>query len=93
MERVCEYNRAVVCDRDVCYHCGWDPEVAEERLAEISGERLFKVPFTGFCEVWARSPEEAAEKAEDIEKQFFAHYDYGDPTRVTKEDEDEDELD
>jgi hypothetical protein len=92
MERECQFNRAIVCDSDECYHCGWDPEVAKARSA-AGCEKLYKVPFTGFCEVWARSPEEAAEKAEDIEKQFFAHYDYGDPTRVTKEDEDEDELD
>lgn len=89
MERVCEYNRAVVCDRDVCYHCGWDPEVAEERLVEITGERLFRVPFTGYCEVWAKTKREAAEKAEVIEQQFFAQYDYGDPVCVKKEEENE----
>ena len=29
MERVCQFNEAVVCDRKECYHCGWDPEVAK----------------------------------------------------------------
>ncbi len=52
-------------------------------------EKRYKVPFTGYCEVYARSPEEAADMAEDIEKQFFAHYDYGDPICLEKEEEDE----
>ena len=38
--------------------------------------------------MWAKSPEEAAEKAENIDQQFFAHYDYDDPVCL-KEDEDE----
>jgi hypothetical protein len=50
---------------------------------------LYKVPFTGYCEVFANSPEEAAKKAEDIPQQFFAHYDYGDPECLEKEEEDE----
>lgn len=91
MERVCDFNREVVCDRQECYHCGWDPEVAQERLREIQGAipKRYKVPFTGYCEVWARNSEEAAEMAEDIEKQFFAHYDYSDPICLEKEEEDE----
>ena len=80
MERICQYNEGVICDSDECYHCGWDPKVAKARLREIEGLKLYKVPFTGYCEVWATSPEEATEMAEDIEKQFFAHYDYGEAT-------------
>lgn len=93
MERVCQFNDAVVCDSKECYHCGWDPEVANARkealVREVSGRKLYKVPFTGYCEVWAKSPEEAAEKAEDIEQQFFASYDYGDPVCLSKEEENE----
>jgi hypothetical protein len=84
MERICQYNEEVICDSNECYHCGWDPEVAKARLEDMTSQKLFRVPYTGYCEVWAISPEEAAEKAQDIEKQFFAHYDYGDPVRVEK---------
>lgn len=92
-ERVCQYNDAILCDSDECYHCGWDPEVAkarqEELLREVTGMKLYRVPFTGYCEVWAKSPEEAAEKAENVELQFFAKYDYGDPICLEKEDTNE----
>ena len=47
-------------------------------------EVLYKVPFTGYCEVWATSPEEAVEKA-DNEQAFFAHYDFGEPICLEKE--------
>ena len=51
--------------------------------------RKYTVPFTGYCEVWADSPEEAAEKAEAVKQQFFAHYDYDDPICLEKEEENE----
>jgi len=93
MERICQYNEAIICDSDECYHCGWDPEVAKKRqetfIKKMTEEKLYKIPFTGYCEVWATSPEEAAEKAEDTEKQFFAHYDYDEPICLEKEEEDE----
>lgn len=95
MERVCQYNEEIICDSAECYHCGWDPEVAKQRQEElvkaVTGLKLYTVPFTGHCEVWAKSPEEAAEKAEDIEKQFFAHYDFGEP--ICSEEEEENEVD
>ena len=91
MERDCPFNMAIICDSEECYHCGWDPKVAQKRQEDFvknwGVEKLYKIPFTGYCEVWATSPEEAADKAEDIEKQFFAHYDYGDPIRLDKEEE------
>ncbi len=94
MERVCQYNEDVICDSAECHRCGWDPKVAKERLESIvrkeSGQKLYKVPFTGYCEVWANSQEEAAEKAEDIKQQFFASYDFGDPECLEKEDENDD---
>ena len=93
MERVCQFNSEIICDSAECYHCGWDPEVAKERKNEIfekvNSQKLYKVPFNGYCEVWAKSPEEAAEKAENIEQQFFAHYDYGDPECLSKEEKNE----
>lgn len=52
-------------------------------------EKLYKVTFTGYCEVWASSPEEAADKADSIEQQFFAHYDFDEPVCLEEEDEDE----
>ena len=89
MERTCQYNAAIDCDGPECYHCGLDPEVAQARLVAITSEKLYKVPFTGYCEVWAKSPKEALDKAEDIEQQFFAHYDYYDPICMKMEGEDE----
>ena len=52
-------------------------------------EKKFTIPFRGYCEVWANTPEEAEKKA-DNDEMFFAHYEFGEPT--CKE-EDEDELD
>lgn len=89
MERTCDYNIGIICDSEECYHCGWDPEVAKARLEAMTFEKHYKIPFTGYCEVWAKSPEEAADKAEDIEKQYFAHYDYGDPICLEKEEKNE----
>ena len=32
----CRFNRNITClDPSECDHCGWDPEVAEARLARI----------------------------------------------------------
>ena len=88
MERACQYNDGVVCDSSECYHCGWDPAVGRERLKALSISKLYKIPFTGYCEVWAESPEEAADKA-DNDEMFFVHYDFGDPISTAKEDDDE----
>lgn len=38
MERICDYNPEIICDSKECYHCGWDPEVAERRIAKIKEE-------------------------------------------------------
>ena len=93
MERTCQFNIEVVCDRKECYHCGWDPEVAkarkEEFVRKLTGQKLYKVPFTGYCEVWANTPEEAAEMAETVERQFTASYEYGEPICLEKEEENE----
>ena len=91
---ICQFNNACRCDIPECDKCGWNPTVAKRRIRKAREElgmldKLYKVPFTGYCEVWAKSSTEAADKAEDIEQQFFAHYDYGDPICLTKEEDDE----
>ena len=87
---VCPHNLEVDCRNPECDRCGWNPEVAEARLEKIMrNEKLYRIPFTGYCEVWAKGPEEAADMAEDIENQYFAHYEYGEPKCLEKEDADE----
>ena len=86
----CPHNMGVEYDKPECDRCGWNPKVAAARLEKIMRkEKLYRIPFTGYCEVWAKDPEEAADMAEDIEKQFFAHYEYGEPTCESKEEKDE----
>ena len=84
-ENVCPHNHEVVCKTAHCGRCGWNPEVAQARLdayvggmVELPDEKLYRIPFTGYCEVWAKSPEEALERAED-EKMFTVDYDFGTP--------------
>ena len=93
MTRICPYNYEVDCEKMRCDKCGWNPKVSMKRLQEavknLGSDKLYKIPFTGYCEVWANSLEEAADKAENIEQQFFAHHDYGDPVCLMKEDNDE----
>jgi hypothetical protein len=86
---VCPHNIEVDCEVANCERCGWYPPVAEERKKEIMNLKLYRVPFTGYCEVWAKSPEEATDKADTVEQQFFAHYDYSNPICLEKEDENE----
>lgn len=52
----------------------------------MAAEKKYTIPFTGYCEVWAESPEEALHKA-DNDKLFFLQYHFGEPT--CKEDENE----
>ena len=90
----CQYNLEVMCDSAKCDKCGWNPVVAERRLKNFMEDRmadskLYKIPFTGYCEVWANTPEEAAEKAETVEQQFTASYEYGEPICLEKEEENE----
>jgi hypothetical protein len=90
MEHPCQYNEGVICNRKQCNHCGWDPEVSKARMKAImANQKKYTVPFTGYCEVWANSPEEAVKKA-DNDELYFVHFDFGDPTC---EEEDENELD
>ena len=84
---VCPYNFEVLCTSIKCDKCGWNPEVTEERLEEIRErldnsqsltEQKYRINFTGYCEVFAHSPEEALEKADDGDM-FFLHYNFGEP--------------
>ena len=93
----CIYNEGINCKAANCTQCGWNPEVAAKRtharkLAELQarfpGQKLYKIPFTGYCEVWAKSRDEAIENAGN-EDMFFVRYEFEKPTCLTKEDENE----
>ena len=93
---ICQYNNGCACDVPECDKCGWNPKVAERRLKNFKEghgmfDKQYKIPFTGYCEVFARNEEEALEKA-DVEDMFFVKYDFGDPVCLEKKEE-EDELD
>ena len=82
---VCPHNAGVDCEEIKCDICGWNPKVEKARRAAMH-TRKYTIPFTGYCEVWASTLEEAAEKA-DNDEMYFAHYDFGDP--ISEEDDDE----
>ena len=91
---ICQFNPEIECETPDCSKCGWNPKVAyrrQKQLREGLGlfDKKYTIPFTGYCEVWANSAEEAAQKAEDIEQQFFAHYEYGEPVCAEEEEDDE----
>ena len=92
MIRICPHNYELDCDSLKCETCGWNPEVARARVEKVmknmANSKLYKIPFTGHCEVWAESPEEATEKAED-EQMFTVFYNFGDPECLSKEEENE----
>ena len=92
---ICQYNQHVECETPDCSKCGWNPEVAyrrQKQLREGLGlyDKLYKIPFTGYCEVWAKSAEEALDKADD-DQMFFVHYDYGEPVCAENEEEEDNE--
>jgi hypothetical protein len=87
---ICQFNPEIECENPECHKCGWNPKVAYHRQKQFREglglfEKKYTVPFTGYCEVWAKSAEEAAEKADDIQQQYFAHYDYGEPVCAEEE--------
>ena len=86
---VCPYNKEVDCAKSNCEKCGWYPPVEKKRKEEIMELKLYRVPFTGYCEVWAKTSEEATEKADDIKQQFFAHYNFMPPICLSKEEQNE----
>ena len=90
MTRICPHNYEIDCDHAKCDRCGWNPEVAKKRIREamktMSDSKLYRIPFTGWCEVWAESAEEALQQAED-DLMFTVCYDFGDPECKEEEDE------
>jgi hypothetical protein len=102
MEQTCHHNKEVLCDSPECQKCGWNPEVVEKRLEEFKAkikdpvyleEQRFKIPFTGYCEVYAHSKEEALAMADNGDM-FYVEYDFGDPDRVKNlVEEEEDAMD
>lgn len=87
------YNEAIDCAKVDCENCGWHPDVIEKRKkaaqeGRIGNLKLYKIPFTGYCEVWATSQEEAEKKADDG-VMFYIDYDFGDPICLAKEEENE----
>ena len=74
----CPHNMAIHCYKEECERCGWYPPVAEKRKREIMSTKTYQIPFTGHCEVFATSPEEAAEKARNGELLSIEHV-FGDP--------------
>ena len=95
---ICKYNEGCQCETPKCAKCGWNPEVAERRRQELLDklgvhDKKYKIPFTGYCEVYARSPEKAMEKADRGDMDYI-EYDFGNPSRIRlKGEEEDDELD
>jgi hypothetical protein len=92
---VCQHNAGVDCEEKKCETCGWNPKVSKARLRKklggdhrLSTDKKYKIPFKGYCEVWAETEEEALALA-DQDEMYFVHYDFGDPIR----EEDKNELD
>ena len=92
---ICQFNPECECDAPECGKCGWNPQVAERRVREFREgfglhEKKYKIPFTGYCEVWANNPEDAIDRA-DRGDMYFVQYDFGDAE--CPEEEDANELD
>ena len=91
--RACPNNPEVDCSKAECHKCGWNPKVAREREKNIIRSlhqdlKLYKIPFSGYCEVWAASSDEALDKA-SAEEMFFVHYEFQTPICMEKEEENE----
>ena len=86
---ICQYNPECECDIPECHKCGWNPDVAERRVREFResyglNEKKYKIPFTGYCEVWANNPADAINRA-NRKDMYSVHYDFGDPVCDEKE--------
>lgn len=87
----CPYDGVDWCDDWECHICFHNPEVAARRLKHLEEPvKKFKIPFTGYFEVYASSPEEALEKVGRDEVEYD-HYELGNP--IILEEEDDNELD
>ena len=89
---ICPHNNECRCTTLDCDTCGWEPDVAKSRFEKLRQrfkgvkynplvEQKFKIPFTGYCEVYAKTPEEALEKADDGDM-YYLEYDFGEPDVV-----------
>ena len=92
---ICQFNPEIECDIPECHKCGWNPKVAYARQKQFREglgmfEKKYTIPFTGYCEVWANSVEEAVDKVFNGEKSF-THHDYGEPVCAENEEEEDDE--
>ena len=90
---ICQFNPEIECETPDCSKCGWNPEVSYARQKQFREglgmfDKKYTIPFTGYCEVWANSAEEALENAA-ANQQHFAHYHYGEPVCAEKEADDE----
>lgn len=86
---ICPYNQECRCDTPECSKCGWNPAVAEKRLKKYREglgmfDKHYKIPFIGYCEVYAPSEEEALKKAEN-EDMFYVDYNFGRVECLSKE--------
>ena len=48
-------------------------------------EKKYTIAFTGYCEVWAKTEEDALDKADDGDM-FFVHYNFDTPVCDGEED-------
>ena len=92
---ICPFNKECECDTPECHKCGWNPKVANRRVKAFResfglNEKKFKIPFTGYCEVWANNPADAITRANSGDM-YSVHYDFGDAK--CQEEEGANELD
>lgn len=76
--KICKYNNGCECEDQECDKCGW----------ALPLEKKYTIKFTGYCEVWAKSSEEAAEKADNGDM-YYVEYDFGEPVCSLEEEWDE----
>lgn len=75
---ICPYNSECGCWTPECHKCGWNPKVERARKTALLGGTSYRVPFTGYCNVIANSPEEAIERAVQSNMND-AHHIFGEP--------------
>ena len=85
------HNEACHCENPKCDKCGWNPEVSEKRKKEYRTglglpHKCYKITFTGTCEVYAYSEEDALKRAAN-QDMFTVEYDFGEPVCTTEEDD------
>lgn len=89
---ICPNNSECRCEDAKCEKCGWDPTVAEHRLADVKRRmgidgKFYRIPVFGYYEVYAYSAEHALEKAEKNQV-FTDMLTLGEPICMEREAED-----